>query len=122
MFGISPRLASELLTDDALQSTGQQEIEEPSGDTDTAAFEFRRTVRIRDRARQLLSGREATSKIREAGRRTTHVDRQFTQGQWVFVGRRRVGPQSGHGLSLLRDRWIGPGLVMWRICVRFPSF
>lgn len=79
-----PSLAPDLLTDDASQDMANQELQEPSGDTDTAAHEFRHTARIQDKVRKRLSERESTNKLREAGRRSTHQGRRFTQGQWVY--------------------------------------
>lgn len=64
---------------------GEQEIHEPSRDTDVSAQEFRRIVRTRDEVRMALASREATQKLRQAQRHPTRRDVKFVQGQWICL-------------------------------------
>lgn len=112
VFGINPRIAADLMSDHALQELGNQELSEPSGDQVTAAAEFRKAARVRDAVREALTNREATAKLRLAATRKAHQDRTFSQGQWVYARRRQAGPAAQRSLSISRDRWIGPGVVV----------
>ena len=93
-------------------------------DADFVATGFAREMEIRQRARQLLFAADATRKLQQATQSAPHRESKFHQGQWVFVYRRvpRKGPKPN---GLLRDRWVGPGLVALQmgttVCVGMRS-
>eukprot|EP00972_Heterocapsa_arctica_P011852 1736012-Heterocapsa_arctica.AAC.1 len=67
-------------------------------------------MEIRQKARQLLFSSDATRELADASKSSPHRDQKFNQGQWVYVYRRvpKKGPKPN---GLLRDRWVGPGVV-----------
>ena len=108
VFGINPTLPADLLGDSP-QDLAWQDIEADAMDQDTAAMEFNRSHRIRQRARELCVQQSAANKVRLSSLGRPHRQRQWAQGQWVYVWRKTVGTGQGH---LTRSRWMGPGLVI----------
>eukprot|EP00959_Pyramimonas_sp_CCMP1952_P031171 653336-Pyramimonas_sp.AAC.1 len=54
---------------------------------------------------------DAKSRVAEAGKARHHADRVYVPGQWVYVWRKLVGAKTH---SLQRDRWVGPGAVVYQ--------
>lgn len=108
-FHLNPRLPQELLTGDPLQEPGRSDINADSFEQDSAAAEFNRAFRIRDKARQLCMTSNAKEKIRLSSQGQLHQQRQWHVGQWVNVWRKFSGSGQGH---VTRCRWTGPGLVV----------
>ena len=108
VFGINPTLPADLLGD-APQDLAWQDIEADAVDQDTAAMEFSRSHQIRQRARELCVQQTAATKVRLSSSGKPHKQRQWAQGQWVYVWRKSAGTGQGH---LTRSRWVGPGLVV----------
>ena len=80
MFGINPTLPADLLGDSP-QDLAWQDIEADAMDQDTAAMEFNRSHRIRQRARELCVQQSAANKIRLSSLGRPHRQRQWAQGQ-----------------------------------------
>ena len=108
VFGQNPSIPSDLLGDRP-QDLAWQDIEADPLDQDTAAAEFSRTHRIRQRARELCVQHNSKEKIRLSSSQRCHVQRNWSVGQWVYVWRRAAGSGQGH---ITRSRWIGPGIVI----------
>lgn len=109
VFGVNPRVPTELLSDDTLQELGWQELEADAFDQDTAAAAFNRSHQIRQKARQLCIQHLSKEKIRLSTSQRLHKQRQWAIGQWVYVWRKFPGTGQGH---LTRARWTGPGIVV----------
>ena len=105
VFGTNPRVPTELLSDEATQDLGWQEIDADAYDQDTAAAAFNRSHHIRQRAKQLCIEATSKEKIRLATRQRIHKQRNWTVGQWVYVWRKFPGTGQGH---LTRARWTPP--------------
>ena len=109
VFGVNPRVPTELLSDDALQELGWEEIECDAFDQDTATAAYNRSHQIRQRARQLCIEAACRDRIKSSIKQRTHKQRQWAVGQWVYVWRKFPGTGQGH---LTRARWTGPGVVV----------
>eukprot|EP00959_Pyramimonas_sp_CCMP1952_P396639 8310398-Pyramimonas_sp.AAC.1 len=80
---------------------------------DSAAATFRHQHAIRTRAREQAMEGGARSKLSLALRSEWHRDRAYQPGDWVYVWRR--APSSGKKpFGFQRDRWVGPGSVIYR--------
>ena len=111
VIGQNPRVPHELLSDDAVDEVGMQELSRDDADLDSPATAFRQSMRIRDHARMLMETHTARERLRSAGKAQFHRDRNYHRGQWVYVRRRdlRGARDRTSGPSL--SRWVGPGLV-----------
>ena len=109
VFGVNPRVPTELLSDDALQELGWEEIECDAFDQDTATAAYNRSHQIRQKARQLCIEAACRDRIKSSIKQRTHKQRQWAVGQWVHVWRKFPGTGQGH---LTRARWTGPGVVV----------
>ena len=108
VIGQNPRVPHELLSDDAVDEVGMQEL---SRDDDSPAKAFRQSMRIRDHARMLMETHTARERLRSAGKAQLHRDRNYHRGQWVYVWRRDLrGARDRTGGQSL-SRWVGSGLV-----------
>ena len=113
-FGLNPRLPQELLTGDPLQEPGRSDINADSFEQDSAAAEFNRAFRIRDKARQLCMTSNAKEKIRLSSQGQLHQQRQWHVGlekvlnirtrpcNQMSVDRTRIG-----GASICRPYGVG---------------
>ena len=111
VIGRNPRVPHELLSDDAVDEVGMQELNRDDADLDSPAKAFRQSMRIRDHARMLMETHTARERLRSAGKAQLHRDRNFHRGQWVYVWRRDLrGARDRTGGPSL-SRWVGPGLV-----------
>ena len=111
VIGQNPRVPHELLSDDAVDEVGMQELNRDDADLDSPAKAFRQSMRIRDHARMLMETHTARERLRSAGKAQLHRDRNFHRGQWVYVWRRDLrGARDRTGGPSL-SRWVGPGLV-----------
>ena len=108
VFGELPRIPAELLNDhpggllpylDALH--------DPAG-MDEVGAEFRKRMKIRERARQAAMESDSKEAISKALKTKTGTLRRWNIGQWVYVFRRGKPGDSMHPTS----RWVGPGLVV----------
>ena len=108
VFGTNPQLPTDLLADDP-QELGWQDVDMDPFDQDTAAAQFARSHRIRQRARELCIQHNSENKIRLASKGKIYKQRQWALGQWVFVWRKHPGSGQGH---VTRSRWVGPGIVV----------
>ncbi|CAK9063078.1 unnamed protein product [Durusdinium trenchii] len=109
VFGINPRVPTELLDDDPMHDLGWREIDTDPYDQDTAASAFTKAHHIRHRARQLCIEATSRDKIKRSSSQRAHKQREWAVGQWVYVWRRFPGTGQGH---LTRARWTGPGIVV----------
>ena len=108
VFGETPRIPGELLSDDFPGLCGHEDAyADPTG-VDEAATEFRRRHEIRERARQAAMEQVSKEAISKAVRSSTHQGRHWAAGQWVYVFRKGRPSQELHP----RDRWVGPGVVV----------
>ena len=111
VIGQNRRVPHELLSDDAVDEVGMQELNRDDADLDSPAKAFRQSMRIRDHARMLMETHTARERLRSAGKAQLHRDRKFHRGQWVYVWRRDLrGARDRTGRPSL-SRWVGPGLV-----------
>ena len=55
---------------------------------------------------------EAKSRVAEAVASRASTPNNFSPGQWVYVWRKVKGRAKTHALQ--RDRWVGPGAVVWQ--------
>ncbi|CAK0864783.1 unnamed protein product, partial [Prorocentrum cordatum] len=110
VFGINPRIPSDILADDPIQVVGVEDLSPGSWDRDTASAEFARRDAIRRHARKELFESSSLKKLASAVKAPTHRDKHFVPGQWVYVWRRAPkGGQKTYALQM--DRWrehIGP--------------
>ena len=111
VLGENPRLPQCLLSDEALDEVALEDVHATARDEDTAAAAFARKYEIRKSARNALMTADAKSRIREAPKSRRHVDQSFHPGEWVYVYRRVTHRNRSHALQ--RDRWVGPGAVVW---------
>ena len=110
VIGQNPRVPHELLSDDAVDEVGMQELSTDDADLDSPKA-FRQSMRIRDHARMLMETHTARERLRSAGKAQLHRDRNYHRGQWVYVWRRDLrGARDRTGGPSL-SRWVGPGLV-----------
>jgi len=109
VFGINPRLPSDLLSDDQLQLPALGDLVCDPTDQDSAASEFARSHAIRQRAREMCVKSTLKDRVQLGVRRYAHKERTWTQGQWVYCWRKFSGTGGGH---TTRARWMGPGLVI----------
>ena len=108
VFGETPRIPGELLSDDHVGLAGiSDQLEDPL-EVDTASGEFRRRFHIREQARQLAMEQASKEAINRAVKAAPHQARTWAPGQWVYVFRRGRPNQELHP----RDRWCGPGVVV----------
>ena len=112
VFGINPRVPTELLDDDPMHDLGWREIDTDPYDQDTAASAFTKAHHIRHRARQLCIEATSRDKIKRSSSQRAHKQREWAVGQWVYVWRRFPGTGQGH---LTRARWTGPGIVVLQV-------
>ena len=104
VFGELPRIPAELLND---HPGGLVPYLDALHDPAVGA-EFRRRMRIRERARQAAMESDSKEAISKALKTTTSASRKWNIGQWVYVFRRAKPGDSLHPTS----RWVGPGLVV----------
>ncbi len=112
VIGENPRLPKELLSDEAIDEVGLEHLSGTAADTDTAAAAFSRKHQVRQPARQNLMRMEAKSRVAEAVASRASTPNNFSPGQWVYVWRKVKGRAKTHVLQ--RDRWVGPGAVVWQ--------
>ena len=86
VIGQNPRVPHELLSDDAVDEVGMQELNRDDADLDSPAKAFRQSMRIRDHARMLMETHTARERLRSAGKAQLHLDRNFHRGQWCMCG------------------------------------
>ena len=86
VIGQNPRVPHELLSDDAVDEVGMQELSRDDADLDSPAKAFRQRMKIRDHARTLVETHTARERLRSAGKVQLHRDRNYHRGQWVFCG------------------------------------
>ena len=91
---------------------GCDDLTSPAADADTAAAAFSRKNEFREAARKSLMATTCRAKLQAALRARPHSDRFYAPGQWVYVWRRAAGRNRTHALQ--RDRWTGPGAVVWQ--------
>ena len=77
VIGQNPRVPHELLSDDAVDEVGMQELSRDDADLDSPAKAFRQSVRIRDHALMLMETHMARERLRSAGRAQLHRDRTY---------------------------------------------
>ncbi len=112
VIGENPRLPKELLSDEAIDEVGLEDLSGTAADTDTAAAAFSRKHQLRQSARQNLMRMEAKSRVAEAVTSRASTPKALAPGQWVYVWRKVKGRAKTHVLQ--RDRWVGPGAVVWQ--------
>ena len=112
VIGKNPRLPKGLLSDEAIDEVGLEHLSGTAADTDTAAAAFSRKHQVRQPARQNLMRMEAKSRVAEAVASRASTPNNFSPGQWVYVWRKVKGRAKTHALQ--RDRWVGPGAVVWQ--------
>eukprot|EP00959_Pyramimonas_sp_CCMP1952_P120536 2520496-Pyramimonas_sp.AAC.1 len=112
VLGANPRVPRSLLSDDALDLVGSEDVLGGTMQPDSAAAAFARRHQIREAARQALASLDAKSRLSEASRARGHSDKFFKPGEWVYVWRRVTAANRSH--SLQRDRWTGPGVVVYQ--------
>ena len=132
VIGQNPRVSHELLSDDAVDEVGMQELNRDDADLDSPAKAFRQSMRIRDHARMLKETHTARERLRSAGKAQLHRDGNFhlwTVGVCVAKGlawskrsNRRSIPFSmvGPGLVALQDGttvWVSMRGRLWK-CAR----
>ena len=109
VFGQNPRVPHELLGDDPLGEAGLRELHLDPTEADSAAAEFARQHAVRQRARELAMREMSRDRVMRASHAPEHRDRQFAEGQWVYVWR-RARSRADHLVA--RSRWTGPGAVV----------
>ncbi len=112
VIGENPRLPKELLSDEAIDEVGLEDLSGTAADTDTAAAAFSRKHEVWRAARQNLMRMEAKSRVAEAVTSRASTPKEFAPGHWVYVWRKVKGRAKTHVLQ--RDRWVGPGAVVWQ--------
>ena len=112
VIGENPRLPKELLSDEAIDEVGLEDLSGTAADTDTAAAAFSRKHQVRQSARQNLMRMEAKSGVAEAVASRASTPKHFSPGQRVYVWRKVKGGAKTHVLQ--RDRRVGPGAVVWQ--------
>ena len=111
VIGNNPRVPHELLSEDAVDEVGMQQLSRDDADLDSPAKAFRQSMRISDHARMLMETHTARERLRSAGKAQLHRDRNYHRGHWVYVWRRDLrGARDRTGGPSL-SRWVGPGLV-----------
>eukprot|EP00434_Breviolum_minutum_P029882 symbB.v1.2.026423.t1/scaffold2638.1/size74318/2 len=105
VYGKNPRLPAELLSDAGQCTPGWDEVLCDATEGDTATAEFRRSHRIREKARKLAMENTCREKVREASKPPLHRHRSWAAGQWVMIWRTSK-------TATVRSRWVGPGLVI----------
>jgi hypothetical protein len=100
------------LSDEAIDEVGPEDLSGTAADTDTAAAAFSRKHQVRRAARQNLMRMEAKSRVAEAVTSRASTPKEFAPGQWVYVWRKVKVRAKTHVLQ--RDRWVGPGAVVWQ--------
>ena len=108
LFGQLPRVPGELLADDHPGLMAMQDAHEDLTGIDQATTEYRKSMAVRERARQAAMAQASREAVNRAVRASTHQTRDWRPGQWVYVYRRG---KTGNVLHP-RDRWVGPGLVI----------
>ncbi len=108
VFGETPRISGELLSDDFPGLCGHEDAHSDPYGVDDASAEFKRRHEIRERARQAAMEQTSKEAISRAVKSATHQSRNWAPGQWVYVFRRGRPSQELHP----RDRWVGPGVVV----------
>ena len=91
VFGQLPRVPGELLADDHPGLMALQDSQEDLTGADQATAEYRRSMTIRERARQAAMAQASWEAINRAVRASTHQARDWRPGQWVYVYRRGKG-------------------------------
>ena len=74
VIGQNPRVPHELLSDDAVDEVGMQELSRDDADIDSPAKAFRQSMRIRDHARMLVETHMARERLRSAGKAQLYRD------------------------------------------------
>ena len=92
---------------------GQQDLDETAWDLDTAAADFARAMSIRRFARSQLFEQGCQARVRAAAWAPRHRDTKYSPGDWVYVWRRAPRTQR-KTYALQRDRWTGPGVVVFQ--------
>ena len=106
-----PRLLHDLLSDDPQDRVGLEDLRDAPLDADSVATEFAREIEVRRKARELLFEMDAKRKLHHAAAAAKHRDQVFQCGTWVYVWRRSPSKKGVKTGGLLRDRWVGPGVV-----------
>lgn len=109
VFGTSPRLPTDFLSDDQLLLPALEELRCDPLSMDTPTADFARASMIREKARQLCIKTTLKDKAQLGMRKHAHRQRVWTPGQWVYCWRKFTGTGGGH---TTRARWVGPGLVI----------
>ena len=108
VFGEMPRVPGELLSDNP---SGLQPLcdafNDPAG-LDEAGAELRKSMAIRERARQLALAETSREAFKRAARTSSTPLRNWNPGQWVYCFRRGRPQDALHPVS----RWVGPGIVV----------
>ena len=105
VYGKNPRLPAELLSDAGQTTAGWDEALCDATEGDTATAEFRRSHRVREKARKLAMESTCREKVREAAKPPLHKHRSWAAGQWVMIWRTSK-------TATVRSRWVGPGVVV----------
>ena len=108
VFGETPRIPGELLSDDFPGLCAHDDSYADPYGVDEASAEFKRRHEIRERARQAALEQTSKEAISRAAKAASHQTRHWAPGQWVYVFRRGRPSQELHP----RDRWVGPGVVI----------
>ena len=133
VIGQNARVPHELLSDDAVDEVGMQELSRDDADLDSPAKAFRQSMRIRDHARMLMETHTARERLRSAGKAQLHRDRNYHRGQGVYVWRRDLREARDRTCGPSLSRWVGPRHValqdgttvwasmrgrLWKVCAR----
>lgn len=85
VFGETPRIPGELLSDDFPGLCGHEDAHADPYGVDEASTEFRRRHEIRERARQAAMEQTSKEAISRAVKSATHQSRDWAPAQWVYV-------------------------------------
>ena len=112
VFGSNPRFPADLLSGDPTDLVGLSDRQQDAVAADEAAASVARQHEIRQGglASSLLSRCERN--LAAANHAPKHRDQNFSRGQWAYVWRRAVDRGNLKGPTVLRGRWVGPGLVI----------
>ena len=86
VIGNNPRVPHELLSEDAVDEVGMQQLSRDDADLDSPAKAFRQSMRISDHARMLMETHTARERLRSAGKAQLHGDRNYHRGHWCMCG------------------------------------
>ena len=108
VFGELPRVPGELLSSDEVgMQTVHDALHDPAGQ-DEMASEFKKRIKIRERAQQLAMSAMSKETVKRALRTSMHPTRAWRPGQWVYCFRKGKPGDVLHPVS----RWVGPGVVV----------